>query len=98
MIGIIGNQDRKTLNAPSISPEIIPAEFKLKPPDAFTFDSPFTTFPNNTNEKIQKSQSFVTGTSNRNLVFFTSTPFGKPLRLMNYFINLLEFLVVTGYS
>jgi hypothetical protein len=98
MIGMIGNQDRKTLNAPSISPEIIPAELKFNPPDAFTFDSPFTTFPNNINEKTQKSQSFVTGISNRNLVFFTSTPFGRLLRCLNYFINPLEFLVVTGYS
>ena len=81
-----------------MSPEIIPKELKLNPPASFTFDSPFTTLPNNINEKTQNSQSLVTGISNRNLVFFTFTPFGKLLSSVNYFINLLEFLAVTGYS
>ncbi len=32
-----------TLNAPSISPEIIPAELVLNPPEEFTFEIPFMT-------------------------------------------------------
>ena len=70
MMGMIGNQDKKTLNAPSISPEIIPAELVLNPPEALTFENPFITLPANINKKTINSQSLVTGTSKRNLVFF----------------------------
>jgi len=70
---MIGNQDNKTLNAPSISPEIIPAELVLNPPDAFKLENPLITLLANINKKTIKSQSFVTGTSNKNLVFFIKT-------------------------
>jgi hypothetical protein len=72
MMGMIGNQDKKTLNAPSISPEIIPAELVLKPPEALTLENPLMTLLAKMNKKTIKSQSFVTGTSKRNLVFFTA--------------------------
>jgi hypothetical protein len=72
MMGMIGNQDKKTLNAPSISPEIIPAELVLKPPEALILENPLMTLLANMNKKTIKSQSFVIGTSNRNLVFFTA--------------------------
>ena len=72
-MGMIGNQDNKTLNAPSISPEIIPAELVLNPPDALTLENPLMTLLANMNKKTIKSQSFVTGTSNKNLVFFIKT-------------------------
>ena len=48
---MIGNQDNKTLKAPSISPEMIPAEVVLMPPDALTFEKPFMTLPTKTNRK-----------------------------------------------
>jgi hypothetical protein len=40
-MGMIGNQDNKTLKAPSITPEIIPAELLLIPPEELTFENPF---------------------------------------------------------
>ena len=49
MMGMIGNQDKKTLNAPSITPEIIPAELVLKPPEALTFENPLITLLANMN-------------------------------------------------
>jgi hypothetical protein len=73
MMGMIGNQDKKTLNAPSISPEIIPAELVLKPPEALRLENPLMTLLANMNKKTIKSQSLVTGTSNKNLVFFIKT-------------------------
>jgi hypothetical protein len=72
MMGMIGNQDKKTLNAPSITPEITPAELVLKPPEALTLENPLMTLLAKMNKKTIKSQSFVTGTSKRNLVFFTA--------------------------
>ena len=59
-----------TLNAPSISPEIIPAELRLNPPEELTLENPLMRLLANMNKKTIKSQSFVTGTSKRNLVFF----------------------------
>ena len=48
-MGMIGNQDKKTLNVPSITPEIIPAELVLKPPEALTFENPLMTLLTNMN-------------------------------------------------
>ena len=96
MMGIIGNQDKKTLNAPSISPEMIPAELVLKPPEALTLENPLMTLPAKMNKKTIKSQSFVTGTSKRNFVFFIVISNRQVLRCQNCFIHLLEFIDVTG--
>ncbi len=70
MIGIIGNQENKTRNAPSSKPETNPPVVVLKPPDALTFDNPLMTLVAKMNKKTIKSQSFITGTSKRNFVFF----------------------------
>lgn len=50
-MGMIGNQDKKTLNAPSITPEITPAELVLKPPEALTLENPLMTLLANMNRK-----------------------------------------------
>jgi hypothetical protein len=71
-MGMIGNQDNKILNAPSISPEIIPAELVLNPPEALKLENPLMTLLANMNKKTKKSQSFVIGISKRNFVFFTA--------------------------
>jgi hypothetical protein len=96
MMGMIGNQDKKILNAPSISPEIIPAELVLKPPEALTLENPLMTLLAKINKKTIKSQSFVTGTSKRNLVFFTVISNRKVLQCQNCFTHLLEFIDVIG--
>ncbi len=50
-MGMIGNQDKKTLNAPSITPEITPAELVLKPSEALTLENPLMTLLANMNRK-----------------------------------------------
>jgi hypothetical protein len=40
-----------TLNTPSISPETIPAELVLNPPEELTFEIPFMTLLANMNRK-----------------------------------------------
>ncbi len=95
-MGMIGNQDKKTLKAPSITPEIIPAELVLKPPEALTLENPLMTLLANMNKKTIKSQSFATGTSKRNLVFFTAISIRQGLRCQNCFTRLLEFIDATG--
>lgn len=50
-MGTIGNQESRTLKAPSIRPESIPAPEVVKPPEAVTFEKPLITLLPNINKK-----------------------------------------------
>jgi hypothetical protein len=50
-MGMNGNQDKTTRKAPSITPEIIPAELLLIPPEELTFENPFITLLANMKRK-----------------------------------------------
>jgi hypothetical protein len=51
MTGIIGNQENKTLNAPSIRPDTIPAELVLMPPEELILENPLNKLLANTRRK-----------------------------------------------